>query len=114
MPQLTLWCVGRAQLWGLLFDRLQNSRTPKFVRSFIVFLALFMCKHGVVFVASSVDAVQAGLFIGGILQQVWLPHFATVSGKYELKLVAIATTKVNLQSQEACLWCFSVMGPSID
>jgi exportin-2 (importin alpha re-exporter) len=85
---------GRLQLWGLLFDRLQNSRTPKFVRSFIVFLALFICKHGVVFVASSVDAVQAGLFVGGILQQVWLPHFATISGKNETKLIAISTIKV--------------------
>jgi exportin-2 (importin alpha re-exporter) len=94
------------QLWGLLFDRLQNSRTPKFVRSFIVFLALFMCKHGVVLVASSVDAVQAGLFVGGILQQVWLPYFATVSGKYELKLVAIATTKVNLPAELGRLCCF--------
>lgn len=90
---LTLFLCA-TQLWGLLFDRLQNSQTPKFVRSFIVFMSLFICKHGVVFVASSVDAVQAGLFVGGILQQVFVPHFATITGRNEAKLVSVALTKV--------------------
>jgi exportin-2 (importin alpha re-exporter) len=90
------------QLWRLLFDRLQNSRTPKFVRSFVVFLALFICKHGAAFVADSVDAVQPGLFVGGILQQVWLPNMAVASGAQESKLIAVATAKVSVHWVGLC------------
>ena len=32
-------------IWGLLFSRLQSSRTPKFTRSLLLFMALFVCKR---------------------------------------------------------------------
>lgn len=48
-------------IWGLLFSRLQQSRTAKFTRSLLLFLALFACKHGAQVVADSIDAVQPGL-----------------------------------------------------
>lgn len=48
-------------IWGLLFARLQSSRTAKFTRSFVLFLALFVCKRGAQLVADSIDGVQPGL-----------------------------------------------------
>lgn len=48
-------------IWGLLFARLQSSRTAKFARSFVLFLALFVCKRGAQLVADSIDGVQPGL-----------------------------------------------------
>lgn len=48
-------------IWGLLFSRLQSSRTAKFTRSLLLFLALFVCKRGAQVVADSIDAVQQGL-----------------------------------------------------
>ena len=57
------------QVWGLLFQRLQSARTPKFVRGFLSFLAGFILRHGVSATAASIDAVQSGLFTGGVLAQ---------------------------------------------
>ena len=84
------------QIWSLLFRRLQSSKTTKFSRAFIVFLAFFITQQGAGAVATSVDAVQPGLF-GQLLQGIWLPALASVSGRHEEKLVAVATTKVCLQ-----------------
>lgn len=58
-----------AQVWGLLFQRLQSARTPKFVRGFLSFLAGFILRHGASATAASIDAVQSGLFMGGVLAQ---------------------------------------------
>jgi exportin-2 (importin alpha re-exporter) len=49
--------------------RLQQSRTHKFVRSFLVFLALFIIKHGPPATMASIDKVQPGVFMM-LLQQV--------------------------------------------
>ena len=56
-------------MWGLLFQRLQSARTPKFVRGFLLFLAGFILRHGASATAASIDAVQGGLFTGGVLAQ---------------------------------------------
>ncbi len=56
-------------IWGLLFSRLQTSRTAKFTRGLLLFLALFVCKQGAQLVADSIDAVQPGLTLM-ILQSV--------------------------------------------
>jgi hypothetical protein len=49
---------------------LQGSKTPRFTRGFVVFLALAVCKLGVEGVSSSMDAVQPKIMLM-ILQQVW-------------------------------------------
>lgn len=62
-------CPRARQVWGLLFQRLQSARTPKFVRGFLAFLAGFILRHGATATAASIDAVQSGLFTGGVLAQ---------------------------------------------
>ncbi|KAL4452248.1 hypothetical protein ABPG75_007910 [Micractinium tetrahymenae] len=74
-------------IWGLLFARLQTSRTAKFCRSFVLFLALFVCKRGAQLVADSIDGVQPGL-TAMIVQTVWLPTMPSITGAHEERLVA--------------------------
>ena len=50
-------------------SRLQATRTPKFVRGFVTFLAYFMVKHGPATVAATMDRVQPGIFVM-LVQQV--------------------------------------------
>jgi hypothetical protein len=57
------------QVWGLLFQRLQSARTPKYVRGFLTFLAGFILRHGAAAATASIDAVQSGLFSSGVLAQ---------------------------------------------
>ena len=89
-----------AQIWQLLFTRLQSSKTAKFSRAFIIFLSFFITQQGAEVVAKSVDAVQKGLFLL-VMQSIWLPSMASVSGQHEEKLVAVATTKVRPNSKLA-------------
>ena len=51
-----------AQVWGLLFQRLQSARTPKFVRGFLSFLAGFILRHGASATAASLTPCRAGFF----------------------------------------------------
>ncbi|KAI3438113.1 hypothetical protein D9Q98_000554 [Chlorella vulgaris] len=80
-------------IWQLLFSRLQSSRTSKFTRSLLLFLALFVCKQGAQTVADSIEGVQPGLTLM-ILQTVWLPTLPSISGSHEEKLVAVATARM--------------------
>eukprot|EP00897_Mesotaenium_endlicherianum_P004221 jgi/Mesen1/3827/ME000207S02837 len=83
-------------IWALLFNRLQ---TPKFVRSLLIFMALFVVKHGVAAVADSIQRVQAGIFVG-VLQTVWVQSLPTITGDIEPKLCAVAATKILCDSSD--------------
>ncbi|SCV04705.1 LAME_0H20582g1_1 [Lachancea meyersii CBS 8951] len=54
------------QIAVLLLQRLQNSRTEKYVKKFVVFLSIVAHKRGSDFVINFVDEVQNGLF-----EQIW-------------------------------------------
>lgn len=77
----------------IIFTRLQKDKTLKFIKSFIVFIALFIGKHGAVFVMNQVDSIQEGLFLN-ILGSLWLPNVQKVNGLIERKMSAIALTKL--------------------
>lgn len=68
-PRLSACLQYMPQIWQLLFSRLQSSRTTKYVRCFLLFVALFTVKHGGAAVSGSIDTVQPGL-TAMILQQV--------------------------------------------
>ncbi|KAG2451269.1 hypothetical protein HYH02_003876 [Chlamydomonas schloesseri] len=80
-------------IWTLMFQRLTGSKTPKFCRFFVVFLALFICKHGPAAAAEQLDKVQPGILFM-LLGQVWLPTLPGVDGPEEEKLVAVAGAKL--------------------
>ncbi|CAI7733044.1 unnamed protein product [Closterium sp. NIES-53] len=86
-------------IWNLLFYRLQNSRTPKFVRGLLIFLSLFLVKHGVAPVVASVNAVQPGLFLQ-ITAGVWAPGLPSICDAVETKLCAVAATDVLCECSE--------------
>ena len=95
-------------LWGLLFARAQAARTPRFVRGLLLFASGFAVVKssrpsgngggGAAALAASVDAVQPGLFAGGLLRHLWTPALASlsVSGapEDERKLACVATGMV--------------------
>ena len=57
-----------AQIWTILFQRLQAAKTARFVRGFLVFLARYVVKRGPGALQASTDTVQPGIFLV-ILQQ---------------------------------------------
>ncbi|KAJ0962600.1 hypothetical protein J5N97_027722 [Dioscorea zingiberensis] len=84
-------------IWNVLFTRLQNRQTVKFVNSLIIFMSLVLVKHGPGVLVDSVNAVQPNIF-GAILQQFWVPNLKLISGFIEIKLASVASTRLICES----------------
>uniref|UniRef100_A0A7S2TRB0 Exportin-2 n=1 Tax=Lotharella oceanica TaxID=641309 RepID=A0A7S2TRB0_9EUKA len=72
----------------MMFQRLMNSRTQKFVCNFVSFSAFFCHKHGPDIYIQMVDQVQKGIF-ANLLGKVVVPNVQKVEGKVERKSCAV-------------------------
>ncbi|KAF8393914.1 hypothetical protein HHK36_020115 [Tetracentron sinense] len=96
-------------IWAALFTRLQNSRTVKFLKSLLIYMSLFLVKHGSTTLVDSMNAVQPNIFIV-ILEQFWIPNLKLITGATELKLTSVASTRLLceypalLDAAAASLW----------
>ncbi|KAM7511883.1 hypothetical protein LguiB_010758 [Lonicera macranthoides] len=86
-----------SHVWASLFTRLQNSRTVKFVKSLLIFMSLFLVKHGPQHLVDSVNAVQPNI-LPVILEQFWVPNLKLITGSIELKLTSVASTRLICES----------------
>lgn len=86
-PEVFSWSLQT--IFRLIFQRLQGSKTGQLTKSLIIFLAIFIGKHGPDFVISHVNSVQPDIF-AMVIQSIWLPSATQVVGKVERKAVAIA------------------------
>ncbi|KAJ4955695.1 hypothetical protein NE237_012478 [Protea cynaroides] len=84
-------------IWAALFTRLQNHRTVRFVKSLVIFMSLFLVKHGPVTLVDSMNAVQPNIFLV-IVEQFWIPHLIMITGTIELKLTSVASTRLLCES----------------
>ncbi|KAL6960017.1 hypothetical protein U1Q18_051876 [Sarracenia purpurea var. burkii] len=85
-------------IWASLFTRLQNNRTVKFVKSFLIFMSLFLVKHGSQNLVDSMNGVQSNIF-PVILEQFWIPNLKLITGSIELKLTSVASTRLIFETQ---------------
>ncbi|CAM8884566.1 unnamed protein product [Rhodiola kirilowii] len=84
-------------IWSVLFSRLQSNRTVKFVKSLVVFMSLFVVKHGTSNLVNSMHVVQDNIFLV-ILQQFWIPNLKLIAGAIEVKVAAVAAVKLLCES----------------
>ncbi|TRY97477.1 hypothetical protein DNTS_008211 [Danionella cerebrum] len=83
----------RKQIFILLFQRLQGSKTTKFVKSFLVFINLYSVKYGAIALQEIFDSIQPKMF-GMVLEKIVIPEVQKVSGQVEKKICAVGITKV--------------------
>uniref|UniRef100_A0A6N2MZJ0 Exportin-2 n=1 Tax=Salix viminalis TaxID=40686 RepID=A0A6N2MZJ0_SALVM len=69
-------------IWNALFTRLQSKRTVKYIKSLLIFMSLFLVKHGFANLVNSMNSVQAGIF-SVILEQFWIPNLKLITGPIE-------------------------------
>ncbi|CAL4944019.1 unnamed protein product [Urochloa decumbens] len=86
-----------SEIWSALFTRLQSRQAVKFVNSLVVFMSLVLVKYGSGVLVSSIDAIQPSLF-SQILQRFWIPNLKLIKGALEVKLTAVASTKLLCES----------------
>ncbi|KAK6158894.1 hypothetical protein DH2020_006208 [Rehmannia glutinosa] len=95
-----------SHIWVALFKRLQYNRTVKFIKSLVIFMSLFLVKHGPENLAGSMNAVQPDIF-RTILEQFWIPNLKLITGSMELKLTSVASTRLlceSLSPSDSKLW----------
>uniref|UniRef100_A0A2K5K3G3 Exportin-2 n=1 Tax=Colobus angolensis palliatus TaxID=336983 RepID=A0A2K5K3G3_COLAP len=83
----------RKQIFILLFQRLQNSKTTKFIKSFLVFINLYCIKYGALALQEIFDGIQPKMF-GMVLEKIIIPEIQKVSGNIEKKICAVGITKL--------------------
>lgn len=83
----------RKQIFILLFQRLQSSKTTKFIKSFLVFINLYCVKYGAIALQEIFDSIQPKMF-GMVLEKIIIPEIQKVSGPVEKKICAVGITKV--------------------
>uniref|UniRef100_A0AAY4E4X6 Exportin-2 n=1 Tax=Denticeps clupeoides TaxID=299321 RepID=A0AAY4E4X6_9TELE len=83
----------RKQIFILLFQRLQSSKTTKFVKSFLVFINLYSVKYGAIALQEIFDSIQPKMF-GMVVEKIVIPEVQKVSGQVEKKICAVGITKV--------------------
>jgi exportin-2 (importin alpha re-exporter) len=86
-----------SEIWSALFTRLQTRQAVKYVNSLVVFMSLVLVKYGSSVLVSSVDSIQPNLFTQ-ILQRFWIPNLKLIKGALEVKLTAVASTKLLCES----------------
>ncbi|KAE9615357.1 hypothetical protein Lal_00048401 [Lupinus albus] len=86
-----------SHIWAALFSVLQQNRTVKLIKSLLIFMSLFLIKHGSSNVVDTMNSVQPGIFIV-IMNQFWIPNLKLITGSIELKLTAVASTKLICES----------------
>ncbi|XP_064605063.1 exportin-2-like [Liolophura sinensis] len=81
------------QIFVLLFQRLQSSKTTKFIKSLLVFFSLYAIKFGAGNLVETIDAIQAKMF-GMVVEKLYLADLQKVSGHIEKKICAVGVTKI--------------------
>lgn len=83
----------------LLIERLQNARTPKYVRIVILFFSVLVIVRGPDDLVRRLDTVQNGLFLM-MFNRVWIPNVAKITGDVERKTCIVALAQLLYQSGE--------------
>uniref|UniRef100_H0W8W7 Exportin-2 n=1 Tax=Cavia porcellus TaxID=10141 RepID=H0W8W7_CAVPO len=83
----------RKQIFLLLFQRLQNSKTTKFIKSFLVFINLYCINYGALALQEIFDGIQPKMF-EMVLEKIIIPEIQKVSGNVEKKICAVGITKL--------------------
>lgn len=80
-------------IWTLIFQRLQSSKTPKYVRGFLRLLSVVILRWGTIQFAEMLNKIQTGI-IFMILEQIWVPSLALVEGVSNRKICCLAAIKI--------------------
>ena len=83
----------------LLFQRLQSSKTTKYIKSLLVFFSLFAGKYGGSALFQMVESIQPKLFLM-VIERLYIPDVQKVSGQTERRICAIGITKILTETPE--------------
>ncbi|KAL1217891.1 Exportin-2 [Cardamine amara subsp. amara] len=80
-------------IWVDIFTCMISEPTDKYLKSLVVFMSLFVVKHGEADVVCSLNKFDQNMF-PTILEDIWTPFMIKITRPKEMKLVVVATTKL--------------------
>ncbi|KAJ1519390.1 hypothetical protein ONE63_004682 [Megalurothrips usitatus] len=81
------------QVFLLLFQRLQSSKTTKFVKGLLVFMCFYAVKYGANSLIEMIDGIQPQMF-GMVLERLMIVDMQKISGAVERKITAVGVTQI--------------------
>jgi exportin-2 (importin alpha re-exporter) len=94
-------------VFRLLFQRLQSSKTAKYVKNLITFFCFYVIKYGASSFIQVVTSIQANMF-PMVLDRILIPDLQKVSGQRDKKICAVGITKILCEAPE------TVSGPYVN
>jgi exportin-2 (importin alpha re-exporter) len=85
------------RIFSVLFTRLDQKKTTKYVRCLILFLSLFVIRHGAATLIRVIEAMKSGLF--SQVFSVWITDLNRVTGNIERKTCSVALTNLLFDSK---------------
>ncbi|CAL1277563.1 unnamed protein product [Larinioides sclopetarius] len=86
-------------IFVLLFHRLQNSKTTKYIKCLLSFFFLFSYKFGPSTLISLIDAIQPNMF-AMVIERLIIPDLQKVSGNVERKICSVGMIKLLTEAPE--------------
>ena len=93
----TLLSPHLKDIFILLFQRMQSSKTTKFVKGLLVFFCLFASQYGGPALIQTIDSIQPNFF-AMVIEKLFIPDAQKVSGPVERKICAVGITKILTES----------------
>lgn len=81
------------QIFILIFQRLQSSKTTKYIKSLLVFFSVFILKNGASALIQTIDSIQAKMF-GMVLEKLFIAEIQKVGDSADKKLCAAGIAKL--------------------
>jgi len=81
------------QIFLLLFQRLQSSKTTKYIKSLLVFFCVYIIKYNPTSFIEVVDSIQPKM-TGMVLEKLFIAEVQKVSGTTERRICAVGITKI--------------------
>ncbi|KAK6166863.1 hypothetical protein SNE40_023474 [Patella caerulea] len=97
------------QIFILIFQRLQSSKTTKYIKSVLIFFSLYAVKFGAPALVEMIEAIQPKMF-SMVVERLYLQDLQKISGSTEKKICAVGVTKIlteapiMLQGDYITLW----------
>ncbi|BFF94387.1 exportin-2 [Drosophila madeirensis] len=100
------------QIFGLLFQRLSLSKTPKYISGIIVFFCFYVIKADGSHLAKLIDEIQPNMF-GMLLERIFITDLQKVVKELDRKMVAVGVTKLLTETPEMVLPQYAQFWPRL-
>ncbi|ESP05357.1 hypothetical protein LOTGIDRAFT_205558 [Lottia gigantea] len=81
------------QVFILIFQRLQSSKTTKYIKSVLIFFSLYAIKFGATNLIEMIDTIQPKMF-SMVVERLYIQDLQKISGSVEKKICAVGVTKI--------------------